>query len=105
MKTPRLPVSPPRASMRLQGLEGKALVFWSYVQHGERLELHHGKQGTDGKRESRTFASAEKAAAFARKQVAARVDKGAWSSDLAFESIPWEQVKDSVQVPGNSEQD
>ncbi|MCY1046158.1 hypothetical protein OV208_32905 [Corallococcus sp. bb12-1] len=105
MKTPRLPVSPPRAAMRLQGLEGKALVFWSYAQHGERLDLHHGKQGTDGKRESRTFPSAEAAAAFARKQVWARVDKGCWSSDLAFESTSWAQVKDSVQVPGNSEQD
>ncbi|RKG93913.1 leucine-rich repeat domain-containing protein [Corallococcus terminator] len=86
-------------------MEGKARVFWSYAQHGERLDLHHGKQGTDGKRESRTFPSAEAAAAFARKQVWVRVDKGAWSSDLAFESTTWEQVKDSVQVPGNSEQD
>ncbi|WP_233595248.1 MULTISPECIES: leucine-rich repeat domain-containing protein [Corallococcus] len=105
MKTPRLPVAQPREAMRLVGVEGKARVFWAYAQHGERLELHHGKQGTEGKRESRTFASAEEAAAFARKQVAARVDKGAWSSDLAFESTPWEQVKGSVRVPGNSEQD
>ncbi|CAM3875221.1 hypothetical protein G4177_32420 [Corallococcus sp. ZKHCc1 1396] len=105
MKTPQLPVASPRLAMRLEGLEGTARKFWSYAWHGERLDLHHGRSGTDGKRESRTFASAEDAGAFARKQVAARVAKGAWSSDLAFESSTWEQVKDSVRVPGNSEQD
>ena len=105
MKTPQLPEAHPRLAMRLEILEGKKREFWSYVQHGERLELHHGKVGTDGKRESRTFASTEEAGAFARKQVAARVAKGAWSSDLAFESTTWEQVKGSVQVPGNSEED
>ncbi|WP_244224975.1 leucine-rich repeat domain-containing protein [Corallococcus sicarius] len=105
MKIPQLPVAPPRLAMRLEGPEGKTRGFWSYVQHGERLELHHGKVGTDGKRESRTFASAEAAGAFARKRVAARVAKGFWSSDLVFESSTWEQVKDSVQVPGRSGED
>ncbi|WP_395857202.1 leucine-rich repeat domain-containing protein [Cystobacter fuscus] len=105
MKTPRLPVAPPRLAMRLEGLEGKTRGFWSYAWHGEQLELHHGKAGTDGKRESRTFASTEEAGAFVRKQVTARVAKGAWSSDLVFESTTWAQVKDSVQVPGNSEED
>ncbi|WP_341870935.1 leucine-rich repeat domain-containing protein, partial [Corallococcus llansteffanensis] len=97
--------APPRLAMRLEGPEGKTRGFWSYVQHGAQLELHHGKVGTDGKRESRTFASAEAAGAFARKQVAARVAKGFWSSDLVFESSTWEQVKDSVQVPGKSGED
>ncbi|WP_235217047.1 leucine-rich repeat domain-containing protein [Archangium violaceum] len=89
--------------MRILGLEGAVLKFWSYEQRGASLDLHHGVVGTAGKRESKAFPSEEAAATFARKTVAARVDKGYYSSELTFETFTWSQVKDEVKVPSNSE--
>lgn len=105
MKAPLLPAHAPPLSMHLQGLDGKARRFWSYARHGKRLDLHHGAVGTEGKHESRTFASPEEATAFAHKNVATRVAKGYFTSALPFESVAWSQVRSEVKVVGNSEQD
>ncbi|MFE8598733.1 leucine-rich repeat domain-containing protein [Archangium violaceum] len=103
MTVPLPPTPPHRPQLRLLGLEGAVLKFWSYEQRGASLDLHHGVVGTAGKRESKAFPSEEAAAAFARKTVAARVDKGYYSSELPFETFTWSQVKDEVKVHGNSE--
>ncbi|PTL83318.1 WGR domain-containing protein [Vitiosangium sp. GDMCC 1.1324] len=105
MKAPQLPVVSHRPALRLVGLEGAVRKFWSYEQHGASLDLHHGVVGTAGKRESKTFPSEEAAATFARKTVAAKVDKGYYASDLAFETFTWEQVKGEVMAAGYSESD
>ncbi|MCY1079284.1 leucine-rich repeat domain-containing protein [Archangium lansingense] len=102
MRAPLLPTIPHRLQLRLQGLEGAALKFWSYEQRGASLDLHHGVVGTAGKRESKAFPSEEAAAAFARKTVAAKVAKGYYASELAFETFTWSQVKDEVKAVGNN---
>ncbi|WP_224365048.1 leucine-rich repeat domain-containing protein [Hyalangium versicolor] len=103
MRAPRLPAIHHHLQLRLLGLEGAIRKFWSYEQRGASLDLHHGVVGTAGKRESKAFPSEEAAAAFARKTVAAKVAKGYYSSELAFETVTWSQVKDEVKAAGNSE--
>lgn len=99
-------ISSERPSFQLVGLEGGGQKFWGCQRSGTTVELHHGAAGSDGKRESKTFADEAAARAFVAKQVAARIERG-YHAQLPFAVRTWAEMKGEVSpwLAGNGEND
>lgn len=90
---------------RLVFEQGASSKFWDCKVQGDRVLITYGRLGSQGKLQSKSFSTKEKAAGFARKSISEKVGKGYQSESLRFERVPWSTVKSRVRVAGNGESD